>query len=283
MTTSFAIKSLLASNTNVELDDSLTTKEALRRLGYYKTPSYGMTPYPDGQLFDALSNFQRDRGIRRTADMRPGDATEMVIRQELNKNTRKPADERKSGEYIWRTRGDSKVRSEHAGRDGKIFSWDEPPEGGHPGEAPNCRCRAEEAVEDNKFECARFKAQLEVDAANVETVREVYKNATRTLNQTIDTIERNSEERDQLMSQAVAEFGVVAFEVLTGRASPGKVAGLAVLAAQYSELELEYARLSDRHDELVVEQRFGLENMNEAKAIRAATQAKFDSLKCGNQ
>ncbi|MEE8393530.1 MAG: phage minor head protein, partial [Rhodospirillales bacterium] len=48
---------------------------------------------------------------------------------------------KKEGSYIWRTVGDSKVRSSHAERDGKVFSWDDPPEGGHPGEAPNCRCR----------------------------------------------------------------------------------------------------------------------------------------------
>ncbi len=34
--------------------------------------------------------------------------------------------------YIWRTRRDSKVRSSHAEREGQIFSWDDPPEGGHP-------------------------------------------------------------------------------------------------------------------------------------------------------
>ncbi|PHS78941.1 MAG: hypothetical protein COB59_04605 [Rhodospirillaceae bacterium] len=49
----------------------------------------------------------------------------------------------KEGEYIWRTEGDSKVRSSHAERNGKTFSWDNPPEGGHPGEAENCRCTAE--------------------------------------------------------------------------------------------------------------------------------------------
>lgn len=52
--------------------------------------------------------------------------------------------DKRAGRYIWRTRGDGKVRSAHAERDGKVFSWDDPPEGGHPGEAPNCRCRAED-------------------------------------------------------------------------------------------------------------------------------------------
>jgi hypothetical protein len=45
--------------------------------------------------------------------------------------------------YIWRTVGDGKVRSSHAEREGEVFSWDNPPDGGHPGEAPNCRCWAE--------------------------------------------------------------------------------------------------------------------------------------------
>ncbi|GAB6054407.1 hypothetical protein JCM17960_32270 [Magnetospira thiophila] len=52
--------------------------------------------------------------------------------------------EQKQGKYIWHTAGDSKVRPAHAERDGKEFSWDDPPEGGHPGEELNCRCWAEE-------------------------------------------------------------------------------------------------------------------------------------------
>lgn len=45
--------------------------------------------------------------------------------------------------YIWRTVGDDKVRSAHAEREGEIFNWHVPPEGGHPGEDYNCRCWAE--------------------------------------------------------------------------------------------------------------------------------------------
>jgi len=45
--------------------------------------------------------------------------------------------------YIWRTRRDGKVRSPHAERQGQVFSWDDPPEGGHPGEDYGCRCTAE--------------------------------------------------------------------------------------------------------------------------------------------
>lgn len=56
-------------------------------------------------------------------------------------------------EYLWQTRRDERVRGDpsglypnarpsHYARDGQIFNWKNPPEGGHPGEAPGCRCRA---------------------------------------------------------------------------------------------------------------------------------------------
>lgn len=46
-------------------------------------------------------------------------------------------------QYIWRSRDDAKVRDSHAAHDDRVFLWDDPPEGGHPGEAHNCRCYAE--------------------------------------------------------------------------------------------------------------------------------------------
>jgi SPP1 gp7 family putative phage head morphogenesis protein len=45
-------------------------------------------------------------------------------------------------EYMWETERDERVRHDHAQRDGKIFSWDDPPDDGHPGEPVNCRCTA---------------------------------------------------------------------------------------------------------------------------------------------
>lgn len=48
-----------------------------------------------------------------------------------------------SRRYIWHTQEDDKVRSSHAANNGRIFSWDEPPATGHPGEDFNCRCWAQ--------------------------------------------------------------------------------------------------------------------------------------------
>ena len=68
--------------------------------------------------------------------------------------------------YIWNTRQDSKVRSEHAERHGYIFEWDNPPEGGHPGEAPGCRCWAtplptKAGIPHKKPNCDKEKESLE--------------------------------------------------------------------------------------------------------------------------
>lgn len=42
--------------------------------------------------------------------------------------------------YTWRTAGDHKVRAAHAALNGHVFSWANPPDYGHPGSQPNCRC-----------------------------------------------------------------------------------------------------------------------------------------------
>lgn len=46
-------------------------------------------------------------------------------------------------QYRWRTSLDERVRPEHAAREGKLFSWADPPDDGAPGQPINCRCTAE--------------------------------------------------------------------------------------------------------------------------------------------
>ena len=50
--------------------------------------------------------------------------------------------------YRWQSSGDERVRDEHRALDGKVFSWDDPPEEGHPGTPIQCRCWADPVVED---------------------------------------------------------------------------------------------------------------------------------------
>lgn len=59
-------------------------------------------------------------------------------------------------QYVWRTALDERVRGpggiypkakpSHRSREGQVFAWDDPPEGGHPGEAILCRCYAQAIV-----------------------------------------------------------------------------------------------------------------------------------------
>lgn len=66
--------------------------------------------------------------------------------------------------YIWRTSKDNRVvgnpsglypkgnraHMDHWNREGKFFTWDNPPPDGHPGQAINCRCFAEPVVNRDK-------------------------------------------------------------------------------------------------------------------------------------
>ncbi|ODR99451.1 hypothetical protein AUC68_05655 [Methyloceanibacter methanicus] len=74
--------------------------------------------------------------------------TPIALDGELEGKSKRVANNRPSTHYIWRTRGDGRVRPSHAANDGKIFAWDDPPPTGHPGEDYGCRCRAEAYVPD---------------------------------------------------------------------------------------------------------------------------------------
>ena len=68
--------------------------------------------------------------------------------------------------YIWRSRDDSKVRDSHADFDDQVFRWDQPPAGGHPGQAHNCRCVAEPVApgSPNDVVLAEFAPTIEAPA-----------------------------------------------------------------------------------------------------------------------
>lgn len=49
--------------------------------------------------------------------------------------------------YEWRSRRDNRVRPQHRHQDGKVYRWDTPPPGGHPGEPVACRCYGRAVLE----------------------------------------------------------------------------------------------------------------------------------------
>jgi hypothetical protein len=53
-----------ANNLNMTEEDVFKIKEVLNDVGYYKSPEYGITPYPDQRMFDAIKNFQRDNNLK---------------------------------------------------------------------------------------------------------------------------------------------------------------------------------------------------------------------------
>ena len=154
----------------------------------------GPTGYYGARLKQAVRKFQKAHALRIDGDVNPHGETIRTIAQNLQGMGRRGdkvlahltpeearflhentdggsinprtglmefnvADE-KEGSYIWRTEGDGKVRESHADRDGEVFSWKYPPEGGHPGVAPNCRCTADETDEPKK-DCEKILMALE--------------------------------------------------------------------------------------------------------------------------
>lgn len=70
----------------------------------------------------------------------------VIARDQVGKLMSRASQERAraagAGSYRWSSSKDERVRPEHAARDGKVFRWDDPPPGGHPGTEVLCRCVA---------------------------------------------------------------------------------------------------------------------------------------------
>lgn len=67
--------------------------------------------------------------------------------------------------YIWRSQDDAKVRDSHAEYDDRVFRWDQPPAGGHPGQAHNCRCYAEPVTPGSRTDVILADLTLPVEAS----------------------------------------------------------------------------------------------------------------------
>ena len=73
----------VVSQTRARPADVLDVKRALNHMGSYDVPDYGMTPYPDGAMFDGIQRFQRANGLRVDGVMQRGHATERAMNDAL--------------------------------------------------------------------------------------------------------------------------------------------------------------------------------------------------------
>lgn len=89
-TDDFRVKKTVGSSWNVDEDDVMKTKTALERTGDYKAPAWGVTGFPDDDMFNGLKSFQKREGLAVDGVMKPGGPTEERLRR---KTTAQPAAE----------------------------------------------------------------------------------------------------------------------------------------------------------------------------------------------
>lgn len=136
-----------------DLELKLDGKRPIRRENPKKGQSrwYYVDPRERDEDFTLLSQMKT---IDVPSPNTPNPALQQVMFEDAENNPDKY--------YIWRTVGDDKVRDSHAEREGCIFSWDDAPEGGHPGEDYNCRCIAEPYVprKDSQIDYTKFGTDI---------------------------------------------------------------------------------------------------------------------------
>lgn len=131
------------------IDDALAT--AVGRLNQYlpdgvsiDISAIDLTPIGD-QLRSEVANRLTDIGVA----VNPDDPviTPIIARYAEILNGLFQTDALQVERYTWRSSHDSRVRASHVEYDDRIFSWSDPPEGGHPGQGWNCRCTAEPIID----------------------------------------------------------------------------------------------------------------------------------------
>ncbi len=156
--------------------------------------------------------------------------------------------------YIWRTSNDNRVRDSHEVREGKSFSWSDPPAGGHPGSEILCRCYAEPDLNGLMGEDARSPAEVAAEAERVEQER-LAKEAAEA-----ERLRREQEERERLAREAAeAERLRLELERLRGEAER--------LAKEAAEREAERLRKEKEEADRVERERLAKEQA-EAERLR---------------
>ena len=79
------LHSTIGRSYRLEPSDVLQTKKALRQIGYYHTPSYGITEISDDPMFNGIERFQQDNRLRKDGIIRPCGETQNAINYALTR------------------------------------------------------------------------------------------------------------------------------------------------------------------------------------------------------
>lgn len=99
MLPSFNVRKTLSRSVNVDPDDVLKLKSTLSGLGHYKVPKWGITPYPDQDLFRGVEGFQKKNKLKIDGVLKPGGPTEKKLNKTLARGI-------VTGEWDWMKSGD---------------------------------------------------------------------------------------------------------------------------------------------------------------------------------
>jgi len=69
----------LAANAGAQPLDVMKTKSVLQTLGHYDAPEWGVSPYPEPALFDAIKAFQKSQGLKVDGVINPDGETEAAL------------------------------------------------------------------------------------------------------------------------------------------------------------------------------------------------------------
>lgn len=78
------IKNTLGIDYNVNTQDVYKIKQALNKIGFYKTPEYGLTPYPDDKMYQAIKSYQKFKGIKSDGILTPEGETLASLNKDLS-------------------------------------------------------------------------------------------------------------------------------------------------------------------------------------------------------
>lgn len=79
----FHLSRAMSADRQVDIDDILQTKQALNRLGYYRSEHGLDGGWVDGEMFSGIRRLQRDNGLREDGEIKPESETAKIINRLL--------------------------------------------------------------------------------------------------------------------------------------------------------------------------------------------------------